>query len=116
LPGEAFLNRRRTIQELVTAEARDPGARKELYKLMHFRSHPAPRIALTLAQAIQGRDCHDLVKAFSPPTGRDLWGDRLELMLRGDRGAYRRARGYAAYVIDRVAYRLVPHFTNVETN
>ncbi len=105
---DAVVNSNRSVVELLEREARDTCARSELYGLLHFRLHPAARIAQRLAEMIAGRDRREIVKALedSAPTGRNLWAVRLELMLHGDRAPYRRGKGYAALLIDTVAYAI----------
>ncbi len=102
---EPLHNRSTSISELVEAEAKDAGARARLYELLHFGRHPACRIGKRLSEVIQTLDRCSVIDALeeSWPTGQGLWEDKLDVLLKGRRVAYRRGKGYAAYAIDVVS-------------
>lgn len=96
---------RRRILSLLEREAKDITARSELYQMLNFGEHPAPRIAKNLKKVLVGVSVEEISQQLSKDKSksRQWFYDRLKLMMSANRGLYKRSKDCAAYIIDSIA-------------
>jgi hypothetical protein len=93
------------ILSILEREAEDITARREVYGILHFREHPAPRLAESLEEVLRDISVEEILQQLSKnkSKSRQWYYDKLKLMIIGDRSLFRRSKGCAAYIIDSVA-------------
>jgi hypothetical protein len=98
------MNTRQQFRCLLEEEEKNTIARAELYYMMTFWGHPAPRLAMILKEIYQRLSTKTQVALLNCNYHKlKRFPEKVDKMMKGHRNLYKRTRGCATQVIDAVA-------------